>query len=157
MLSMHRGRSVSRASFSSPKRASSSRSAVRTLSTPLPSGGRCRRDAAERRWSHLAADAMQESSRQLAADGRSSVEPHVHEARAEAVAVDVLEALDVRRMRDVAGPHREIDVVDLVGEVALDLVDDLAALYWIQLPALGQEQPVQLGVGDVAPVARRAR
>ncbi len=35
-----------------------------------------------------------------------AIDPDVHQARAETVAVDVLEALDVRGVRDVARPHR---------------------------------------------------
>jgi hypothetical protein len=66
--------------------------------------------------------------RRFRADCLSSIEPHVHQARAEAEAVDVSEALDVRRVRDVPRPHRQIDIVGLVGEITLNLVNDFASL-----------------------------
>src|SRR2546430_3065431 len=82
------------------------------------------------------------------------VEPGVQEARPEAEAVVVLEALHVGRMRDVPREARQIDVVRLVREVALDVVDDLLALLWIQLASLGDEHRVQFAIGHVASVVR---
>src|SRR6266540_6071417 len=55
----------------------------------------------------------------------SLVQPRVEEARAEPVAVVVLETLHVRLMGDVLRLYGQEDVVGLVGHVALDLVDDL--------------------------------
>src|SRR5216117_1534955 len=66
----------------------------------------------------------------------SPVEPGVGQAHAEAVAVVVLEALHGRRVGDVLRPRRHVDVVGLVGEVALDVVHDLLALPGIHLAAL---------------------
>src|SRR5437879_3286502 len=73
-------------------------------------------------------------------------DPREGQAAPEVVAVVVLEAFDVRRMRDIARRHRNVDVVRFVGQVALDLVDDLATLLQIDLAALGQQHPGQLGV-----------
>src|SRR4051812_21299073 len=56
------------------------------------------------------------------------VEPGEEQAHAEPVAVVVLEALHVLRMGHVLRPLRRIDVVGLVGEIALDVVDDRLAL-----------------------------
>src|SRR5437867_9477664 len=73
---------------------------------------------------------------------RLLLDPGEGQAAAEVVPVVVLEPLDVRRMRDVARRHRHVDVVRLVGEVALDLVDDLATLLRIDLAALGQQHQI---------------
>src|SRR5213596_570536 len=56
---------------------------------------------------------------------RLLLDPREGQAAPEVVPVVVLEAFDVRRMRDVARRHRHVDVVRFVGQVALDLVDDL--------------------------------
>src|SRR3989449_11437016 len=80
----------------------------------------------------------------------SLVEPGVEQAHAEAVTVVVLEALHVGRVRDVLRPLRDVDVVGLVGQVALDVVDDLLPLLRVHLTALGEQHPAELGVGDVA-------
>jgi hypothetical protein len=55
-------------------------------------------------------------------------------------------------MRDVLRPLRHVDVVRLVGQVALDVVDDLLALLGIHLAPLRHQHLRQLGVGDVAQV-----
>jgi len=54
--------------------------------------------------------------------GWLALEPDVHEPTAQRVAVDLLEALHVGGVGDVARPHRQPDVIRLVGEVSLDLV-----------------------------------
>src|SRR5437667_8856565 len=77
------------------------------------------------------------------------VEPRAHDQQPERVAVVVLEALHGRRVGDVLRGDRQVDQVDivrLVGQVTLDRVDDLAALVRIELPQLGEEHLVQLGV-----------
>src|SRR5262249_56614472 len=84
-------------------------------------------------------------------------DPCEGQAPAEVVPVVMLEALDVRRMRDVARINRDVHVVRLVGEVALDLVNDRATLLWIHLAAMDQHHPVQLGVVHQTSVAHRAR
>ena len=66
----------------------------------------------------------------------------------------MLEALHVGRVRDVTRPHGQVDVVDLVGQVALDLVDDLATLGRVDLPPRGDQHAIELGVGHVAAIAR---
>src|SRR3989454_1080647 len=82
------------------------------------------------------------------------VEPRAHDQQPERVAVVVLEALHGRRVGDILRGDRQVDIVRLVGQVTLDLVDDLAALVRIELPQLGEEHLVQLGVGDVRPIVR---
>src|ERR1700675_573134 len=59
---------------------------------------------------------------------RLLVEPRVEQAHAEPVAVVMAEALHVGRVRHVLGPLRHVDVVRLVGQIALDVVHDLPAL-----------------------------
>src|SRR5204863_4396380 len=66
------------------------------------------------------------------------VEPGEEQSHAEAVPVVVPETLHVIRMRDVLRPLRHVDVVGLVGEVALDVIHDLLALLGIHLAALGR-------------------
>src|SRR5206468_12420828 len=87
---------------------------------------------------------------------RLLLDPREGQAAPEVVPVVVLEAFDVRRMRDVTRRHRHVDVVRFVGQVALDLVDDLATLLRIVLAALGQQHPGQLGIVYVTAVPRRA-
>src|SRR5437867_7989449 len=65
--------------------------------------------------------------------GSLLVEPRVEQAHAEAIPVVVLEPLHVRGMGEVLRPVRQVDVVHLVGEIALDVVDDLLALLRIHL------------------------
>jgi hypothetical protein len=76
---------------------------------------------------------------------------------AEREPVVVLESLHRRRVGDVLRRRRQVDVVRLVGQVALDVVDDELALAGVQLAPLREQELVQLGVGDVAAVVRLLR
>src|SRR6267142_2971066 len=86
----------------------------------------------------------------------SSIEPGIDEPAAKADAVLVAEALHVRGVRDVAGPHRKVDIVGLVGEVALDVQHDLAASRRVELASLGAQHAVELRIVDAAAIPRRA-
>src|SRR5688572_2057767 len=80
------------------------------------------------------------------------VDPGEHQPGAEAEAVVVLEALHVRRVRDVLRRVRQVHVVRLVREVALDVVNQVQALLRIELAPLRDQHLVELGVGDGAAV-----
>src|SRR5262249_60430840 len=85
----------------------------------------------------------------------STVEPGVHQAAAHAITVVAAEALHVCGVHDVARPHRQIDVVRLVGQVALDVEHDLPAPRRIELAALYQQHPIHVRIVDAAAIARR--
>src|SRR2546422_3401993 len=81
--------------------------------------------------------------------GDLSLEPRVHEPVAQPVAVVVLEPLHGWLVRDVLGLPRQVHVIGFVDEIALDVVDDLATTLGIHLASLGDQELVQLGIGDV--------
>src|SRR5215470_20443061 len=83
------------------------------------------------------------------------VEPGEEQAHPDPVPVVVLEALHVLRMGDVLRPLRRVDVIGLVGEVALDVVDDLLTLLGIHLASLLDQHARELGVRHVAEVRRQ--
>src|SRR5690242_1278280 len=85
-----------------------------------------------------------------------SIEPGIHETAAHTVAVVAAKALHVRGVHDVPRPHRQIHVIRLVGEIALDVEDDLATPRRIQLATLRAQHAVELGIVDAAAIARRA-
>src|SRR5262249_35638584 len=64
------------------------------------------------------------------------VEPGEDQPHPDPVAVVVLEALHVLRMGDVLRPLRRVDVIGFVGEITLDVVDDLLAFFGIHLASL---------------------
>src|SRR5688572_5048960 len=72
-----------------------------------------------------------------------SLQPGEHQPAPQREAVVVLEALHLRRVRNVLRRRREVHVVRLVREVALDVVDDGQALLRVQLAPLGDEHLVQ--------------
>src|SRR5262245_56838277 len=80
----------------------------------------------------------------------SPIEPGVGQPHAETVTVVVLEALHGRRMSEVLRPLRDVDVVGLVGQIALDVVHDLLAFLGIHLPPLRHQHLAELGVGHPA-------
>src|SRR2546425_35707 len=84
-----------------------------------------------------------------------SLEPRVHEPVAQPVAVVVLEPLHGWLVRDVLGLPRQVHVIGFVDEIALDVVDDLATTLGIHLASLGDQELVQLGISDVAPIRRQ--
>ena len=53
-------------------------------------------------------------------------------------------------MGDVLRPLGDVDVVDLVREVALDVIHDLLPLLGIHFATLGHQHLGQLGVGHAA-------
>src|SRR6266403_4265599 len=71
---------------------------------------------------------------------RLLLDPREGQAAPEVVPVVVLEAFDVRRMRDVARGHRHVDVVRLGGQGAVGVVDDRATVLRSDVAALGQQQ-----------------
>src|SRR5262245_11958830 len=83
------------------------------------------------------------------------VEPGEDQPHPDPVAVVVLEALDVLGVGDVLRPLRRVDVVRLVGEIALDVVDDLLTLLGIHLASLRDQHAHELGVRHVAEVGRQ--
>src|SRR5438094_10210721 len=87
---------------------------------------------------------------------RLLLDPREGQAAPEVVAVVVLNAFAVRRMRDVARRHRNVDVVRSVGPVAPAVVDDLPTLLRIDLAAPGQQHPAQRGIVHVTAAPRRA-
>src|SRR5688572_16622991 len=65
------------------------------------------------------------------------VDPGEHQPRSQPEAVVVLHALHARRVGDVLGRRGQVDVVGLVGQVALDVVHDGQPLGDVHLAALG--------------------
>src|SRR3989454_10346161 len=92
------------------------------------------------------------SSQRAAGSSGRALDPRVHEAAAQIKAVVRLEPLHVRRVRDVPRGHWQVNVIGLVGEIAVDLVGELAALLRIKLSALGEEGPGQGRPGPAAGV-----
>src|SRR5438876_2653799 len=69
--------------------------------------------------------------------GSLLVEPRVEQAHAETIPVVVLEPFHVGGVREVLRRLRQEDGVGLVGEIALNVVDDLLALLRVHLAPLG--------------------
>src|SRR5215468_10399389 len=66
-------------------------------------------------------------------------------------------ALQVWLMDMIRESYRDVHIVRLIGYIALDVVDNALALLGIQLPPLGEEHSIELGVVDMATVVRLAR
>src|SRR5215472_5378311 len=66
------------------------------------------------------------------------------------------EALQVRLMDMIGEPDGDVHIVRLVGHIALDVVDNALTLLGVQLPPLGKEHSIELGVVDMATVVRLA-
>src|SRR6266705_5609904 len=59
-------------------------------------------------------------------------------------------ALQVRLMDMIREPNGDVHIIRLIGHVALDVVHEALALLGVQLPPLGEEHGIELGIIDTA-------
>src|SRR5437773_1746890 len=86
----------------------------------------------------------------------SSVEPGDHQAPAVVMAYVGAEVLDVRLPGGDGAHRRPVEPQDVLGDVALDVVNDLAALGDVEGAALELDHVRELGIVDARGVERLA-